>query len=128
MANVFKTAKTLQRQHPKKYANWQQAVKAAGRKLRSKKQPRKKKKKTAKKKVGAISTRSKSHIDKNRNKVDIQIGKASVRQLENEAKKKHEEKAGDLYVKLRHHAKGVQQKKKIRRQLAEVNKRISKLS
>lgn len=37
MANVFKEAKRLQRAQPRKYQNWQKAVKAAGKKMRSKK-------------------------------------------------------------------------------------------
>lgn len=35
MANVFKEAKRLQRAQPRKYANWQKAVKAAGKKIKS---------------------------------------------------------------------------------------------
>lgn len=34
MANVFKEAKRLQRAQPRKYANWQKAVKAAGKKMK----------------------------------------------------------------------------------------------
>lgn len=34
MANVFKVAKSLQRAQPRKYADWQKAVKAAGRKVK----------------------------------------------------------------------------------------------
>jgi hypothetical protein len=36
MANVFKEAKKLQRAQPRKFANWQKAVKAAGKKLKTK--------------------------------------------------------------------------------------------
>jgi len=41
MANVFKEAKRLQRAQPRKYADWQKAVKAAGKKIKSGRRKRK---------------------------------------------------------------------------------------
>lgn len=119
MANVFKVAKSLQRKHPQKFANWQKAVKAAGKEMKKKPSPKKTKpkKKAMPKKKNTRTGPSKSRPSKK-----------TPRTLMNQAKGLLEEKAGTLYTKITHHAKGSRAKKKLRKQLNQINSEIRKLS
>lgn len=133
--NTFKKAKQLQRDHPQKYKNWQDAVKAAGKSIRKKhKTSRAKKthrKKTHRKKtIGRITTKSKTHTDYNDNKVNISVGHISVSSNLSQIKKKLGSDIDKLVVK-KYHAPTKTARKKIQKQLSKklsVQRTIKRLS
>ena len=134
MANVFKVAKQLQRAQPRKYANWQKAVKAAGKKVKQGKR-----KKTGAR-AGAVKFIERGETKRTRPKVYRvkrsktgtfkgvkSIGQAkTARQHMTEARKAFEVQYGNLAVKQML-ADTKTKRRKISKKLAALRSQINRL-
>ncbi len=130
LAKFNRIVKRLKREKGLSHKQAQKQAKAvyhSGRPAVKKHRPAAKKKKHIKRaRTGSVNTVSKSHVDKNAIKVDMQIGRLTASQLASKLKAKYEEEIGKKSVKV-FTATKAKTRNKARKELAEAKRKFNKL-
>lgn len=130
LAKFNRIVKTLKREKGLSHKQAQKQAKAiyhGGRPAAKKSRPAAKKKSRPKKaRTGSVNTVSKSHTDKNRINVDMQIGHLTAAQLASRLKLMYEADIGKKSVKV-FTAKKAKTRNQARKELAEAKRKFNKL-